>query len=195
MLHLSVDPEVVEGGGGGGGGGAERAKGDRVPISACLMRRNPSWVCLLQQSLGGSRTGAGAPEFVSKKVCIKGCGHQNSSAFPPPPDPPSLYLSTPESKEGTAACTYYTWHCISQLSTNNLSINKIPEVITHCAPGIIVADLHTSSGDRAPLKSDVSLGAGETPHSSIFNVCARIDSKTRTRAGSESGLSSTTHDI
>jgi hypothetical protein len=47
----------------------------------------------------------------------------------------------------------------SQLPASHLSIRSTPEVITHCAPFIVVADLHTSSSGSASLKSDGSLSA------------------------------------
>jgi hypothetical protein len=84
---------------------------------------------------------------------------------------------------------------VSQLSTNYLSISSVPKVITHCAPGVVVADLHTSICGIASLKSDVSLRAWKTRHSSILTMCARIHSKTWMTAINEFVFSSTTLDI
>ena len=89
----------------------------------------------------------------------------------------------------------YTCCFKSQLSAGHLSINSIPEVITHCTPLIVVADLHTSTSGIASFKSDGSLGAGGTPHSSIFNMCATMQSKSSMGAVRESSLISTTLDI
>ena len=83
----------------------------------------------------------------------------------------------------------------SQVSADHLSINSIPEVITHCAPLIAIADLHTSTSGIASLKSDGSLGASGAPHSSIFNMCATMHSKSSMGAVCESGLSSATLDV
>ena len=47
----------------------------------------------------------------------------------------------------------------SKLSAGNLSINCIPGVITHRAPLIVVADLHTALGAGATLQPDVTLNA------------------------------------
>ena len=48
----------------------------------------------------------------------------------------------------------------SQLSAGHLGIRNAPEVITHCAPGIVVADLHTPTIGSTSSKSDGSLSAG-----------------------------------
>ena len=47
----------------------------------------------------------------------------------------------------------------SQLSAGHRSIRSTPGIIAHCAPDIVVADLHTSSGGSTSLKSDRSLSA------------------------------------
>ena len=58
----------------------------------------------------------------------------------------------------------------SQLSTGNLSIRSAPQVITHCAPLIAVANLHTSTSGSASLQSDSSLSTSCTCSYS-FRVC------------------------
>ena len=83
----------------------------------------------------------------------------------------------------------------SQLSAGNLSDGIIPEVITHCAPYVVVADLHTSAGIIASLKSGISLGASGTTHSNIFSMCAVGGSKCWNSAVSETGLIPMTLDI
>ncbi len=53
----------------------------------------------------------------------------------------------------------YTCCTKSQLSTGHLCINSTPEVITDCAPHVVVADLHTALCGSASLESDASLSA------------------------------------
>ena len=85
----------------------------------------------------------------------------------------------------------------SQLSAGHLSISSTPEVITHCAPVIVVADLHTSLSASASLKSDSSLSTcgASTPHSSIFDVTTVVLSQCWMSTVNESALSSSTLDI
>ena len=85
----------------------------------------------------------------------------------------------------------------SQLSAGHLSIRSTPEVITHCAPDIVVAYLHTSLSGGASLESDGSSSAScsSTPHSSIFNMPTVVGPQWSCRTVNESGLSSTTLDI
>ena len=46
----------------------------------------------------------------------------------------------------------------SQLSTGHIGIRSSPEVITHCAPGMIVANLHTTfTWQSSTSESDVSI--------------------------------------
>jgi hypothetical protein len=54
---------------------------------------------------------------------------------------------------------YYTHSQQSQLSAGYLSIGNPPGIIAHCAPDIVVADLHTPISWCASLKSDGSLNA------------------------------------
>jgi hypothetical protein len=67
---------------------------------------------------------------------------------------------------------YYTCGAKSQLSTSHLSVISTPEVVTHCTPFVVVADLHTSTSGSASSKSDGSLCAGDSSatHTSISNV-------------------------
>ena len=88
-----------------------------------------------------------------------------------------------------------TYRFKSQLSAGNLSDKIIPEVITHSAPYVVVADLHTSASVIASLKSDGSLGASGTTHSNIFSMSAVGGSKCWNSAVSESGLPPRTLDI
>ena len=53
---------------------------------------------------------------------------------------------------------YQYTHCaLSQLSTGHLCINSTPQVITNCAPHVVVADLHAALCGSASLESDGSL--------------------------------------
>ena len=86
----------------------------------------------------------------------------------------------------------------SQLSAGHLSINSTPEIITHRAPDIVVADLHMSLIVSASLESDASLSASSgslTPQSSIFNMPTVVGPQCISRTVNESGLSSTTLNI
>ena len=83
----------------------------------------------------------------------------------------------------------------SQLLAHHLGIGLSPEVITHCAPDIVVADLHTSTSGIASMKSDGSIGASGATHSSIFIVTATMYTKGGMGAVSESGLSTTATNI
>jgi hypothetical protein len=82
----------------------------------------------------------------------------------------------------------YTSCFISQLSTDNLSLLSVPEVITHCSPDGIVADLHTPASGIASLKSDGSLSTSRTTHSSILVVHTLAFSQVIGRAINEPGL-------
>ena len=93
-------------------------------------------------------------------------------------------------KEVVLTCCF-----ISQLSADHLGVTGTPEVIAHCAPDIVVADLHTSTSGGASLESDGSLGACGTTHSNIFSMCAVGGSKCWNSAVSESGLIPMTVDI
>ena len=87
----------------------------------------------------------------------------------------------------------------SQLSAGHLSIRSTPEVITHSAPDIVVADLHTTLHGSASLESDGSLSAStassSTPHASIFKMSTVVAPQCISGTVNESGLSSTTLDI
>ena len=85
----------------------------------------------------------------------------------------------------------------SQLPASHLSIRSAPGIITHCAPDIVVAYLHTSLSSIASLQSDGSLSArgSSAAHSSIFTVDTVVVAKTIMAAVHQSGLSSKTQDI
>ena len=92
----------------------------------------------------------------------------------------------------------YTSGGESQLSAGHLSIYIAPEVITHCAPDVVAADLHTSLSGIASLQSDGPFNASTsslTPHSSIFNVPTVVLSKWLMGATGQCGLKSNTLDI
>ena len=69
--------------------------------------------------------------------------------------------------------------------------------MTHCAPDIVVADLHTSTSGSASLKSDVSLGTSSSSasDSSILWMHTIVISKSSIWAVYKSGLSSTALNI
>lgn len=58
---------------------------------------------------------------------------------------------------------FYVWE--SQLPACHKSIRSIPVLLAHCAPDVLVADLHTPTGCDSSLKPDGSLGA---EHDCIF---------------------------
>ena len=85
----------------------------------------------------------------------------------------------------------------SQLSASNLCIRSTPEVITHCAPSIVVTNFNTSLSGSASLQSDGSLSTrcSSASHSSIFTVDTVMGSNRIGRTVNESGLSSSTLDV
>ena len=86
----------------------------------------------------------------------------------------------------------------SQLSAGNYSIRGVPHVIAHCAPDIVVTDLHTSTATCASLfEPDVSLSAGGsgTPHSCILGVVTVVSPDCVGGTVEEFHLSPTTLDI
>ena len=76
----------------------------------------------------------------------------------------------------------------------------MPVIITHCAPDVVVADLHTSlSGGITTSNSDASLnacgGGFSTDHSRIERVVAAVDAQLVVRTLDESGLISETVEV
>ena len=62
----------------------------------------------------------------------------------------------------------------SQLSASNTSIYIAPEIITHCAPLLVVADFHTTFIDicRGSSKSQSSLGTYCKQNQGIVSILA-----------------------
>ena len=82
----------------------------------------------------------------------------------------------------TKKCNLYiiTSCCKSQLSASNYCIKRTPRVIAHCAPSIVVADLHTTlTGSSASLKSDSSSGTSYKVQMTSANMICKCVNKSR----------------